>query len=55
MTEPSRPHDDVTALLIELRQGDATALERLVPLVYAELKKVAGAHLRHERAGPNDS
>ena len=51
MTEPSRPHDDVTALLIEWRQGDAAALERLVPLVYAELKKVAGAHLRHERAG----
>ena len=43
--------DDVTALLIEWRQGDAAALERLVPLVYAELKKVAGAHLRHERAG----
>ncbi|HEY3158592.1 MAG TPA: sigma-70 family RNA polymerase sigma factor [Vicinamibacterales bacterium] len=51
MTEPSRPHEDVTALLIEWRQGDAAALERLVPLVYAELKKVAGAHLRHERAG----
>jgi RNA polymerase sigma factor (TIGR02999 family) len=48
---PSRPHDDVTALLIEWRQGDAAALERLVPLVYAELKKVAGAHLRHEQAG----
>ena len=51
MTERSRPHDDVTALLIEWRQGDAAALERLVPLVYAELKRVAGAHLRHERAG----
>lgn len=51
MTEPSRPHDDVTALLIEWRQGDAAALDRLVPLVYAELKKVAGAHLRHEQAG----
>jgi len=51
MTEPSRPHDDVTALLTEWRRGDAAALERLVPLLYAELKKVAGAHLRHERAG----
>ena len=51
MMEPSRPRDDVTALLIEWRQGDAGALERLVPLVYAELKKVAGAHLRHEQAG----
>lgn len=51
MMEPSPPNDDVTALLIEWRQGDAAALERLVPLVYAELKKVAAAHLRHERAG----
>jgi RNA polymerase sigma factor (TIGR02999 family) len=51
MAGPSRPKDDVTALLIEWRQGDAAVLERLVPLVYAELKKVAGAHLRHERAG----
>ncbi|MBM2812733.1 MAG: polymerase sigma factor SigL, partial [Chloroflexi bacterium] len=50
MMEPSRLHD-VTALLIKWRQGDAAALERLVPLVYAELKKVAGAHLRHEQAG----
>jgi RNA polymerase sigma-70 factor (ECF subfamily) len=50
MTESSRPHD-VTALLIEWRQGDTGALERLVPLVYAELRKVAGAQLRRERAG----
>ena len=51
MTEPTRLARDVTALLIEWRQGDAAALERLVPLVYAELKKVARAHLRHEQAG----
>jgi hypothetical protein len=47
----SPPHHEVTALLIEWHQGDAGALERLVPLVYAELKKVAGAHLQHEQAG----
>lgn len=51
MMESLRPDDDVTALLIEWHQGDAAALERLVPLVYAELKKVAAAHLRHEQAG----
>jgi RNA polymerase sigma factor (TIGR02999 family) len=51
MSEPSRPHDEVTALLIEWRRGDAAALERLVPLVYAELKMVARAHLRREQAG----
>jgi RNA polymerase sigma factor (TIGR02999 family) len=50
MMESSRRHD-VTALLIEWRQGDTGALERLVPLVYAELRKVAGAQLRRERAG----
>lgn len=50
MTESIRPHD-VTALLIEWRQGDAAALERLVPLVYAELRKVARAQLRREQAG----
>ena len=50
MTESSPPHD-VTELLIEWRRGDAAALERLVPLVYAELGKIARAQLRHERAG----
>jgi RNA polymerase sigma factor (TIGR02999 family) len=42
--------DDVTSLLVEWRQGDADALERLIPLVYAELRKLAQAHLRHEEA-----
>jgi RNA polymerase sigma factor (TIGR02999 family) len=42
---------DVTALLIEWRQGDAVALERLIPLVYGELRRMARAHLRREQAG----
>jgi RNA polymerase sigma factor (TIGR02999 family) len=42
---------EVTALLIEWRQGDTVALERLIPLVYAELRKMARAHLRREQAG----
>jgi RNA polymerase sigma-70 factor (ECF subfamily) len=50
MMESSEPHD-VTALLTEWRQGRAGALDRLIPLVYAELRKVAGAQLRRERAG----
>jgi RNA polymerase sigma factor (TIGR02999 family) len=50
MTESS-PSPDVTALLIEWRLGDAAALERLIPLVYAELRKVARAHLRREQPG----
>jgi RNA polymerase sigma factor (TIGR02999 family) len=45
------PTDDVTALLMEWRRGDAVALERLLPLVYADLRKVARAHLGREQAG----
>lgn len=47
----SSPSHDVTALLVDWRHGDAAALERLVPLVYAELRKLAGAQLRREQAG----
>ena len=43
---PPAPH--VTALLVEWRQGDAAALERLIPLVYGELRKLARAQLRRE-------
>jgi RNA polymerase sigma factor (TIGR02999 family) len=42
--------DDVTSLLVEWQQGDADALERLIPVVYTELRKLAQAHLRHEEA-----
>jgi len=43
--------EDVTRLLKEWRCGDALALERLLPMVYADLRKVARAHLRREQAG----
>jgi RNA polymerase sigma factor (TIGR02999 family) len=43
--------EDVSALLLEWQRGNALALDRLVPLIYADLKKVARAHLRRERAG----
>src|SRR5271154_6089039 len=39
---------EVTQILLELRQGDQQAQERLVPLVYRELRRIAGAHLRRE-------
>ena len=41
----------VTELLTDLTLGDAGALERVVPLVYDELRRVARAHLRREPAG----
>ncbi len=43
---------DITRVLAELREaGREQALDRLVPLVYAELRAMAAAHLRNERAG----
>jgi len=41
---------DVTALLGEWSRGDRTALNQLLPLVYAELRRVAARQLRSERA-----
>jgi RNA polymerase sigma factor (TIGR02999 family) len=40
---------DVTSLLIDWSKGDRAALEELMPLVYGELRRLAGAHLRREK------
>ena len=42
---------DVTELLLSWRQGDAEAFDRLVPLVYDELRLVARRHLQREQPG----
>ena len=42
---------EVTRLLHAWRGGGEAARERLIEHVYAELKKIAGAHLRGERRG----
>ena len=42
---------DVTQLLIELRKGDQEAEQKLIPLVYNELRRVAAHYVRSERAG----
>jgi RNA polymerase sigma factor (TIGR02999 family) len=44
------PPRDVTALLGDWSRGDRTALNELLPLVYAELRRVALRQLRKERA-----
>ena len=41
----------VTVLLLEWRQGEQAALERLVPLVYAELRRIAHRYMNRERIG----
>lgn len=43
------PERDVTALLKDWSGGDRQALERLMPLVYDELRKLASSYLRVER------
>jgi RNA polymerase sigma factor (TIGR02999 family) len=42
---------DVTQLLIDWTAGHEDALERLMPLVYDDLKRRARAHLSRERPG----
>lgn len=41
----------ITELLIEWREGDVTALDRLMPLVYEELRRLARYYMRRERPG----
>src|ERR1700693_5786704 len=41
----------VTGLLLAWSQGEQTALEKLVPLVYAELRRVAHRYMGRERPG----
>ena len=43
--------DDVTQVLSVLGRGDPQGSEQLLPLVYAELRKLAAARLAHERSG----
>jgi RNA polymerase sigma factor (TIGR02999 family) len=40
---------DVTVLLTQLSSGDRDALERLLPLVYNELRRLAGRYMQQER------
>jgi len=42
---------DVTALLGQLRAGNQEVAGQLVPLIYDELRRIAGAQMRRERAG----
>ncbi len=43
--------ESVTQLLVKWGNGDEKALDKLMPLVYSELRRLAGNYLRQERLG----
>jgi RNA polymerase sigma-70 factor (ECF subfamily) len=43
--------ESITQLLVAWGDGDQAALDRLVPLVYAELRRLARGYMRGERQG----
>jgi RNA polymerase sigma-70 factor (ECF subfamily) len=49
MNDP--PQHEVTQLLQDWNQGDTTALDKLIPIVYDELRRQAANYMRRERAG----
>ena len=51
MSSHSSPSGEVTRLLGQLREGDREALDRLLPLVYSELRQAADRVLRGETPG----
>jgi RNA polymerase sigma-70 factor (ECF subfamily) len=42
--------EDVTVLLAELTKGNKTAASKLIPMVYDELRRLAGGYMRRERS-----
>ena len=50
MTEPTSPSAsaELTALLVQWSRGDRAALERLLPIIYDECRRIASRQLRHE-------
>src|SRR5258708_23734713 len=45
------PPEQVTGVLLAWCNGDQAALEKLIPLVYAELHRLAKRYMRRENAG----
>jgi RNA polymerase sigma factor (TIGR02999 family) len=50
LVENNSSNNDVTQLLIKLTDGNEAVLERLLPLIYDELRQLAGRYLRRERS-----
>ncbi|HKC88277.1 MAG TPA: sigma-70 family RNA polymerase sigma factor, partial [Blastocatellia bacterium] len=47
----SASSQNITRLLLDWRNGDQTALDQLMPLVYEELRRMANHYMRNERRG----
>ena len=45
----SNPSGEVTQLLKAMHNGDPAAADRLLPLIYSELHRLARAYMRRER------
>ena len=43
--------ETITDLLVQWREGDEAALDRLIPLVYKELRRMASYYMRRRRPG----
>jgi len=50
MTQPATT-DQITQLLADWSDGDKSALDRLTPLIYEELRRLAHHYMRRERPG----
>jgi RNA polymerase sigma-70 factor, ECF subfamily len=51
MPIPSPPPQEVTQLLVDWGNGNQAALDRLMPVVYTELRQLAHRYMRRERPG----
>jgi RNA polymerase sigma-70 factor (ECF subfamily) len=43
--------EEITGLLLDWGNGDKAALDRVIPMVYQELRRLAHRQMRRERAG----
>jgi len=50
LSDSKKPTGEVTELLVKWKEGDAHALDQLLPIVYAELRRIADGYLRRERS-----
>jgi RNA polymerase sigma-70 factor, ECF subfamily len=51
MPESMTSQHEITRLLVDWSRGDQQALEKLTPIVYEELRRLAGRYIRQERHG----